>query len=126
MAALTELGVGEAADALRTGASTAEALAEALLARCAAVSSLHAFISFEPDKVRAAARRADQQRRRGEPLGPLHAVPLAIKDNIDTVDYPTTAGTPGLAAHRPKRNAQPVRSHAQRTGPNAALLLVGP
>jgi Asp-tRNA(Asn)/Glu-tRNA(Gln) amidotransferase A subunit family amidase len=105
MAALTELGVGEAADALRSGASTAEALAEALLARCAAASSLHAFISLEPDKVRAAARRADQQRRRGEPLGPLHGVPLAIKDNIDTVDYPTTAGTPGLAAHRPKRNA---------------------
>jgi indoleacetamide hydrolase len=105
MAALTDLGVGEAADALRTGASTAEALAEALLARCAAASSLHAFISLEPDKLPPPTRRADQQRRRGEPLGPLHGVPLAIKDNIDTVDYPTTAGTPGLAAHRPKRNA---------------------
>jgi len=105
MAALTELGVGEAATALRTGAATAEALAEALLARCASASSLHAFISLEPDKVRAAARRADECRRRGEPLGPLHGVPLAIKDNIDTADYPTTAGTPGLAAHRPRRNA---------------------
>src|SRR5262245_26932056 len=105
MAALTELGVGEAATALRTGAATAEALAEALLARCASASSLHAFISLEPDKVRAAARRADECRRRGEPLGPLHGVPLAIKDNIDTADYPTTAGTPALAAHRPRRNA---------------------
>jgi indoleacetamide hydrolase len=105
MVAVFELGVGEAAAALRAGDLTAEALAEALLARCAATSALNAFISLEPDKVRAAARRADQHRQRGEPLGPLHGVPLAIKDNIDTADYPTTAGTPGLAAHRPKRNA---------------------
>jgi indoleacetamide hydrolase len=105
MVAVFELGVGEAAAALRAGDLTAEALAEALLARCAAASPLNAFISLEPDKVRAAARRADQRRQRGERLGPLHGVPLAIKDNIDTADYPTTAGTPGLAAHRPKRNA---------------------
>jgi indoleacetamide hydrolase len=107
--AVSELGVGEAAEALRAGDLTAEALAEALLARCAAQSRLNAFISLEPDKVRAAARRADQRRQRGEPLGPLHGVPLAIKDNIDTADYPTTAGTPGLAAHRPRRNAQVVQ-----------------
>src|SRR5262245_23778957 len=105
MAALTELGVGEAATALRTGAATAEALAEALLARCASAASLNAFISLEGDRVRAAARRADEQRRRGDRLGPLHGVPLVLKDNIDTADYPTTAGTPGLAAHRPRRNA---------------------
>jgi mandelamide amidase len=104
MATVWELGAAEAAAKLRAGDLTAEALAEALLARCAA-SSLNAFISLAPDKVRAAARRADQQRQRGERLGPLHGVPLAIKDNIDTADYPTTAGTPGLAAHRPKRNA---------------------
>jgi indoleacetamide hydrolase len=105
MVAVSELGVGEAAAALRAGDLTAEALAEALLVRCAAQSQLNAFISLEPDKVRATARRADQRRQRGERLGPLHGVPLAIKDNIDTAEYPTTAGTPGLATHRPKRNA---------------------
>jgi Asp-tRNA(Asn)/Glu-tRNA(Gln) amidotransferase A subunit family amidase len=36
-------------------------------------------------------------------------VPLALKDNIDTADFPTTAGTPALAAHRPKRNAPIVQ-----------------
>jgi indoleacetamide hydrolase len=105
MVAVFELGVWEAAKTLRAGDLTAEALAEALLTRCAAASQLNAFISLEPDKVRAAARRADQHRQRGGRLGPLHGVPLAIKDNIDTADYPTTAGTPGLATHRPKRNA---------------------
>lgn len=109
MAAISELGVREAAEAIRTGELMAEALAEALLARCASASSLNAFISLEPDSVRAAARRADQHRRRGGRLGPLHGVPLALKDNIDTADFPTTAGTPGLATHRPKRNAAIVQ-----------------
>jgi len=109
MMAPEDLGVREAAEAIRNGALTAEALAEALLRRCAAAAPLNAFISLEPDRVRVAARGADQQRQRGDRLGPLHGVPLALKDNIDTADYPTTAGTPGLAAHRPKRNAPIVQ-----------------
>src|SRR5438094_2169977 len=109
MVALFELGARGAADAVRNGEQTAEALAEALLARCAAASPLNAFISLEADRLRAAARAADQRRQRGERLGPLHGVPLALKDNIDTADFPTTGGTPGLAAHRPKRNAPIVQ-----------------
>jgi indoleacetamide hydrolase len=109
MVAPEELGVREAAEAIRSGALTAQALAEALLARCAAAAPLNAFISLEPDRVRAAALRADQQRQRGDRLGPLHGVPLVLKDNIDTADYPTTAGTLGLAGHRPKHNAPVVQ-----------------
>src|ERR1700722_18664315 len=105
MTKLHELGVADAAAAIRTGATTAEALADALLARVAAHKSLNAFITVEPDKVRAAARTADQQRASGAALGPVHGVPLALKDNLDTVDYPTTGGTPGLTGNRPKRNA---------------------
>ena len=108
MAVLSELSVRGAANALRNGELTSEALAEALVARCAA-SPLNAFISLEADRLRAAARSADQRHRRGERLGPLHGVPLALKDNIDTADFPTTAGTPALAAHRPKRNAPIVQ-----------------
>jgi len=109
MAEAFELGVKEAAAAIRTGDLTAEALADALLARCEAAAPLNAFISLDPDRLRAAARRADQHRSRGETLRPLHGVPLAIKDNIDTADFPTTAGTPSLVAHRPKRNAAVVQ-----------------
>jgi indoleacetamide hydrolase len=104
-----ELGAAEAARAIRAGDLSAQALAEALLARCAAAQSLNAFITLEPERVRAAARSADQSRQRGEQLGPLHGVPLVIKDNIDTAEFRTTAGTPALAAHRPKRNAPVVQ-----------------
>src|SRR5262245_35415063 len=109
MKALAELGVGEAAAAIRAGDTTAEALADALLARCASAKSLNAFISLDPDRVRAAARNADQRRTRGEKLGPLHGVPLALKDNLNTTDDLTTGGTRGLAANRPKRNAPIVQ-----------------
>jgi len=105
MPALHDLGVGEAAKAIRSGEITAERLAEALLARASANANLGAFITLDPDQVRAAARKADQARASGASLGPLHGVPLALKDNLDTAELPTSGGTPGLAGNRPKRNA---------------------
>ena len=109
MLALAELGAAQAAAAIRTGDISAQSLVDALLDRCTRAASLNAFISLDPDAVRAAARSADQQRQRGERLGPLHGVPIALKDNFDTADFTTTAGTPALAAHRPTRNAAVVQ-----------------
>jgi indoleacetamide hydrolase len=109
MLALAELGAAEAAAAIRAGDISAQSLVDALLDRCTRAASLNAFISLDPDAVRAAARNADQRRQRGERLGPLHGVPIALKDNFDTADFTTTAGTPALAAHRPTRNAAVVQ-----------------
>jgi indoleacetamide hydrolase len=105
MRKLHDLGVAEAANAIRTGEITAEALADALLARAASHADLNAFIALDAERVRAAARDADRQRASGATLGKLHGVPLALKDNLDTAAYATTGGTPGLAGSRPKRNA---------------------
>ena len=120
MVALFELGARRAADAVRNGEQTAEALAEALLARCAAASPLNAFIGLEADRLRTAARAADQRRQRGERLGPLHGVPLALKDNIDTADFPTTCGTPALASPETQRTdrAAPARCRRHRARQN--------
>ena len=106
---LAEHPLRAAAALIREGDVTAEAYAEALLARCEKAASLNAFIRIEPDAVREAARRADQQRKRGEKLGPLHGMPLALKDNLDTVALPTTGGTSGLASNRPRQNAPIVQ-----------------
>jgi len=110
MPKLHDLGVAEAAKAIRAGEITAEALADALLARAVAQASLNAFITLEPDKVRAAALEADRKRASGTSTGPLHGVPLALKDNLDTAEYATTGGTPGLKGNRPKRNAVIVQA----------------
>jgi indoleacetamide hydrolase len=109
----TTLTVAAAARAIREGTLRAEGYAEALLERCAAHAGLNAFITLDAERVRAAARSAD--RTRAGPLGPLHGVPLVLKDNIDTVDLPTTGGTPTLRNHRPKRNA-PVAETLVRAG----------
>jgi len=103
--ALHDLGVVEAAAAIRAREINAESLADALLARAAACVNLTAFITLEPDRVRGAARQADRRRASGAVLGPLHGVPLALKDNLDTIDLPTSGGTPGLVGQRPKRDA---------------------
>lgn len=102
---LYELGVAAAATAIRDGDIKAEALAEALIARATAKAGLGAFITFRPESVLEAARKADKRRASGAALGPLHGVPLALKDNLDTADLPTSGGTPGLAGKSPKRNA---------------------
>ncbi len=54
---------------------------------------LRAFIAQMPDDLRAQARASAARWRAGRPLGPLDGVPAAIKDEIDQVPYPTTAGT---------------------------------
>lgn len=100
-----ELGVVEAAAAIRSGEMTAEVLASALLQRAKALNSLNAFVTLDEAIVLDTARAADKHRSSGKPLGPLHGVPIALKDNINTAAFPTTAGTPGLQRHRPKANA---------------------
>ncbi|MGJ4931597.1 indoleacetamide hydrolase [Bradyrhizobium sp. HKCCYLS2038] len=107
---LHEIGVVQAAAAIRSGDITAEALASALLERARMFSSLNAFVALDADKVMAAARRADQARQSGQKLGALHGVPVAFKDNINTADMPTTAGTPGLRAHQPTTDAPIVQA----------------
>jgi indoleacetamide hydrolase len=102
---LHELGVVEAAAAIRAGEITAEVLVAALLQRAKALSALNAFVNLDEAIVLEAARTADLHQASGKALGPLHGVPIALKDNINTSAFPTSAGTPALRRHRPKANA---------------------
>jgi Asp-tRNA(Asn)/Glu-tRNA(Gln) amidotransferase A subunit family amidase len=107
---LTALTISAAAAALRRGDFSAAAYAEALLAQAAAGAALNAFIHHDPAQVRADARAADAVRAKApQRLGPLHGVPLALKDNLDTAAMPTTGGTPGLRGHRPAQNGAVVQ-----------------
>lgn len=110
MAELSELGVYQAARAIRDGEVTSEALANCLVNRADKYRSLNAFISFDGEKVREAAREADKLRSRGDTLGALHGVPISLKDNINTVAYPTTAGTPALRTNNPTEDAPVARA----------------
>jgi mandelamide amidase len=104
-AGMEELSAHEAVAGMVSGAFTAQAYAEALLARCEAGRALNAFITLKPDQVLEDARAADRRRAAGEPLGPMHGLPIPIKDSVDTADYPTTAGTTALKDFRPRADA---------------------
>ena len=105
---MIELSACDAVAAMRAGDVSAEAYAEALLAQCAAGTDLNAFITLEPDRVREAARAADRLRATGRTLGPLHGLPIPIKDSINTRDQRTTAGTRALSEFRPAADATAV------------------
>ena len=105
----TALSAREAAAEMARGAMTAEDYARACLDRVAEVEpEIHAFAHLDRDHVLAQARALDQHRQHGRPLGPLHGVPVGIKDIIDTADYPTENGSPFFAGRRPQRDATVV------------------
>jgi aspartyl-tRNA(Asn)/glutamyl-tRNA(Gln) amidotransferase subunit A len=103
---LTDLGVGAAADAIRRGETTSSALLEACLARIASTdASVQAWVTVDATGASAAALARDGDLRAGRPIGPLHGVPLGIKDIIDVAGLATTAGAHAFAHTRPGRDA---------------------
>ncbi len=101
---LLELTATEAVSLLRSGDLPAEKYAQALLDQCRQHRALNAFIWQNEEQVLAAARAADTHRTT-KLRGPLHGLPLLIKDNIDTASAPTSAGTPALRDRRPSSDA---------------------
>lgn len=102
---LLELTATQAITAMKAGDITAEAYAATLLARADSLKFLNTLISLDAGQVLEAARSADLLRAAGGELGPLHGLPLLLKDNINTATLPTTAGTPGLRNNRPRHDA---------------------
>jgi Asp-tRNA(Asn)/Glu-tRNA(Gln) amidotransferase A subunit family amidase len=101
-----ELSLAQAALEIREGRLSAVELAQACLERVASVESeVQAWTFLDRDHVLAQAERADDWRRQGKPLGPLHGVPIGIKDIFDTGDMPTELGSPIHAGRTPRKDA---------------------
>lgn len=77
--------------ALTDGDATASSLAEAALDSAARETNLNAFVALDRSVVMTQANAATQRRRSGSPLSPIDGIPIAVKDNYLTKDYPTTA-----------------------------------
>jgi aspartyl-tRNA(Asn)/glutamyl-tRNA(Gln) amidotransferase subunit A len=93
-------------DRIAAGALKAADLAEAVIAQIAATDpELRAWAFFDPDHVRAQAKALDALRGTGRAIGPLHGVPVGLKDIIDTARIPTCNGTPLDAGRVPARDA---------------------
>jgi aspartyl-tRNA(Asn)/glutamyl-tRNA(Gln) amidotransferase subunit A len=106
---LTDLGVREAADRIRRGACSAVALVEACLARVRALEpEVLAWAHLDADGALAAAREREAEARAGRLRGPLHGVPVGIKDIFDVAGMPTTAGARAFAHTQPSRDSTAV------------------
>jgi len=102
---MTALGATVAAARIRDGSLTSEMLVAACLERIGArEDAVRAWAYLDPEAALAEARARDAE----APRGPLHGVPVAVKDVFDTHDMPTEYGTPIYAGHRPARDAAVV------------------
>ena len=89
---LVELTVDQVQAAFADGTTTSEALTQAFLERIATYNpSYNAIIFLNPDAL-ADARAIDRRRAAGETLGPLAGIPVVVKDPMDMVGFPSTAG----------------------------------
>lgn len=113
---LTKLTLAEAAQRLRAGTVTSVQLTEACLARIATYDpKLDAFITVLKEQALAQARALDAEIKAGKPRGPLHGVPIALKDNIDTGGIRTTAASAVFEDRIPVEDA-PVVSRLKAAG----------
>jgi len=111
MTPLNELGAAALAARLARGEASVEQLARACLERAAEREPvLRAFARLEPEPVLEVARELD----RGAARGPLHGLPLGVKDIIDTFDLPTEYGSPIYAGYRPAADAACVSLARER------------
>lgn len=93
MSDVLELSIAELAERVQSGSTSARSVTEAALARIDQTRELNAFLHVSREAALTAADRVDQKRARGEPLGKLAGVPIAVKDALCSVDAPTTCAS---------------------------------
>jgi Asp-tRNA(Asn)/Glu-tRNA(Gln) amidotransferase A subunit family amidase len=106
---LTILSAVEAAGKIGAGALSSVDLVKACLARIDETEGqLKAWAHLDPAYALRQAEELDSIRRAGRPVGPLHGVPVGLKDIIDTRDFPTERGTPIFSGRKPETDAAVV------------------
>jgi aspartyl-tRNA(Asn)/glutamyl-tRNA(Gln) amidotransferase subunit A len=104
-----DLTIAEAGAKLRSGELSAVALLDSVFERAALTEAeLHCYLTIDHDGARAQAETADARLARGQDLGLLHGIPIAVKDNFCTRGLPTSCASQILAGYRPPYDATAV------------------
>jgi Asp-tRNA(Asn)/Glu-tRNA(Gln) amidotransferase A subunit family amidase len=104
-----QLGAVDAAQRIREGLLTSVELVESCLERIRALEEdVQAWTFLDEKHALAQARAADEKKASGQPIGPLHGIPVGIKDIIDTADMPTENGTVLHKGRAPRNDAAVV------------------
>jgi len=103
---LNDISATQAVDKIRKGEITSEELVQDCLDKIEQIDGkTEAWAYLNPDYALEQARRLDIIRQAGDPMGPLHGIPVGIKDIIDTAHVPTELGTPIHSGRIPFRDA---------------------
>ncbi len=102
---ITNLTAQEAGALIATNQLSSETLTRALLEQIEQNPHLNIFISINKSSALLAAKAADEAVQAGENLGPLHGVPIVVKNNIDVAGLPTTMGLSSLLHNVPNEDA---------------------
>ena len=95
---------------MEAGELTSEALTRSLLQRIEEHNpALNAVIDLDRERALTLAREADRQRQAGEPCGPLHGLPMTVKDTWEVPGLGCCAGAPVLSGYRPEQPADVIR-----------------
>ena len=106
---LADLGAAQLVKMIQNGEATSLELVEACLACIdAKEDAVGAWTHLDPDFALKQAQDRDRQRASGAPCGPLHGIPVGVKDIFDTEDYPTENGTPLDAGRQPWKDCTVV------------------
>lgn len=98
--------VADLAASIAKGDLTSEAYVRACLGRIAEMEpKIQAWAFLDEDRAIDQAKAADEARMQGKGVGPLHGIPVGIKDIIDTGDMPTENGSPGFKGRQPREDA---------------------
>src|ERR1044072_666632 len=104
----------EAVDALRQGLVTPLELVEGCLANIERwEASVRAWVFVDPEEARAEAKLRTEEFRRGQMRGPMHGIPIGVKDIFDVFDWPTAAGSKLWANAIARQDADVVRQLRQ-------------
>lgn len=96
-------------DRLAAGEISSVELVQQMLARIESRNpALNAVVTLDADAALAEAGKCDAERRRGQVRGPLHGLPITVKDTFESRGLRTTAGSPEWAGHRPRTDAVAV------------------
>lgn len=96
--------------ALKSGELTSEALTQALIARIKSRNpDVNAVVTLAEEDALRQATEADARRARGEPLGPLHGLPMTLKDTWEVAGLHCVAGAPAMKDYVPRQNADLVQ-----------------
>ncbi len=106
---VVEASIAEMQQAMASGRATSRELVQQYLIRIALYDKkLNAVITVNPNALREAEER-DYERTQGRLIGPLHGIPIAIKDNIHTTNMPTTGGALAFEGFVPPYEATLVK-----------------